>query len=161
MPLNINFQQVFLHMLNFVLLFGAMYFLLYQPVKKFMDERAARSEKMDEEAKAALLQAEESKAEYEKKLAAAAAEIEEKKAVERDVLAKELADTRANAQRTADEIVEKSRKAAVSEREKILREARGEISQMVADAAEKLVLQSTSEAYDQFLATAEERGTDA
>ena len=161
MPLNINFQQVFLHMLNFVLLFGAMYFLLYQPVKKFMDERAARYEKMDEEAKAALLQAEESKAEYEKKLAAAAAEIEEKKAVERDALAKELADTRANAQRTADEIVEKSRKAAVSEREKILREARGEISQMVADAAEKLVLQSTSEAYDQFLATAEERGTDA
>ena len=161
MPLNINFQQVFLHMLNFVLLFGAMYFLLYQPVKKFMDERAARYEKMDEEAKAALLQAEESKAEYEKKLAAAAAEIEEKKAVERDALAKELADTRANAQRNADEIVEKSRKAAVSEREKILREARGEISQMVADAAEKLVLQSTSEAYDQFLATAEERGTDA
>ena len=161
MPLNINFQQVFLHMLNFVLLFGAMYFLLYQPVKKFMDERAARYEKMDEEAKAALLQAEESKTEYEKKLAAAAAEIEEKKAVERDALAKELADTRANAQRTADEIVEKSRKAAVSEREKILREARGEISQMVADAAEKLVLQSTSEAYDQFLATAEERGADA
>ena len=32
MPLNINFQQVFLHMLNFALLFGAMYFLLYKPL---------------------------------------------------------------------------------------------------------------------------------
>ena len=42
MPLNINFQQVFLHMLNFALLFGAMYFLLYKPVKKFMDSRSQR-----------------------------------------------------------------------------------------------------------------------
>ena len=62
MPLNINFQQVFLHMFNIALLFGAMYFLLYQPVKKFMDERAARYAKMDEEAKAKLAEAEQSKA---------------------------------------------------------------------------------------------------
>ena len=29
MPLNINLQQILLHALNFVILFGAMYFLLY------------------------------------------------------------------------------------------------------------------------------------
>ena len=39
MPLNIDFQQVLLHMLNFVILFGGMYFILYGPVKKFMDAR--------------------------------------------------------------------------------------------------------------------------
>ena len=63
--------------------------------------------------------------------------------------------------KSKDEIVEKSRKAAQSEREKILREAEGEISELVAAAAEKLVLQSTGEAYEQFLATAEERGANA
>ena len=161
MPLNINFQQVFLHMFNFALLFGAMYFLLYQPVKKFMDERAARYARMDEEAKAKLAEAEQSRADYEKKLADVNAEIEAKKAEAHAALDAELAAERASAQKSADELVEKSRKAAQSEREKILREAEGEISELVAAAAEKLVLQSTSEAYEQFLATAEERGANA
>lgn len=161
MPLNINFQQVFLHMFNFVLLFGAMYFLLYQPVKKFMDERAARYAKMDEEAKAALAEARQSKAGYEKKLAGVNTEIEAKKAEARAALDAELVAARAQAQKSADELVEKSRKAAQSERDKLLREAEGEISGLVAAAAEKLVLQSTSEAYEQFLATAEERGKNA
>jgi len=35
MPLNINLQQILLFALNFVILFGAMYFLLYKPVKSF------------------------------------------------------------------------------------------------------------------------------
>ena len=161
MPLNINFQQVFLHMLNFALLFGAMYFLLYQPVKKFMDERAARYAKMDEEAKAKLDQAEQSRADYEKKLADVNAEIEAKKAEAHAALDAELAEARAQAQKSADELVEKSRRTAQSEREKLLREAEGEISELVAVAAEKLVLQSTGEAYERFLATAEERGVNA
>ena len=43
LPLNIDFQQILLHMLNIVLLFGGLYLLLYKPVKKFMDERAAKA----------------------------------------------------------------------------------------------------------------------
>ena len=58
MPLNINLQQILLHALNFVILFGALYFLLYKPVRDFMDSRKAHYEKMDADAKAALAQAE-------------------------------------------------------------------------------------------------------
>jgi len=65
MPLNINLQQILLHALNFVILFGAMYFLLYKPVKSFMDSRKAHYEKMDEDAKAVLAEAEKTKAGYE------------------------------------------------------------------------------------------------
>lgn len=36
MPL-ISIAANFVHALNFVILFGAMYFLLYKPVKSFMD----------------------------------------------------------------------------------------------------------------------------
>ena len=53
MPLNINLQQILLHALNFVILFGALYFLLYKPVRDFMDSRKAHYEKMDADAKAA------------------------------------------------------------------------------------------------------------
>ena len=68
MPLNINLQQILLHALNFVILFGAMYFLLYKPVKSFMDSRKAHYEKMDEDAKAVLAEAEKTKAGYEAQL---------------------------------------------------------------------------------------------
>ena len=36
MPLNIDWQQILLHLLNFVILAGGLYFLLYKPVKNFM-----------------------------------------------------------------------------------------------------------------------------
>ena len=72
MPLNINLQQILLHALNFVILFGAMYFLLYKPVKSFMDSRKAHYEKMDEDAKAVLAEAEKTKAGYEAQLKSAA-----------------------------------------------------------------------------------------
>ena len=72
MPLNINLQQILLHALNFVILFGAMYFLLYKPVKSFMDSRKAHYEKMDEDAKAVLAEAEKTKAGYEARWTSAA-----------------------------------------------------------------------------------------
>lgn len=34
MPLNMDWQQILLHLLNFVILFAILYFLLYEPVKK-------------------------------------------------------------------------------------------------------------------------------
>ena len=40
----------------------------------------------------------------------------------------------------------------------MLAQAKGEISELMSEAAEKLVLGSESEAYEQFLSTAEERG---
>ena len=39
MPLNIDFMQILLHMLNFVILAGGLTLLLFKPVKKFMAER--------------------------------------------------------------------------------------------------------------------------
>ena len=62
-PLNINFQQILLHLLNFVILAGGLYFLLYGPVKKFMDGRQKhysdlKAQTEDELAKAKALEQE-------------------------------------------------------------------------------------------------------
>ena len=144
MPLNINLQQILLHALNFVILFGAMYFLLYKPVKSFMDSRKAHYEKMDEDAKAVLAEAEKTKAGYEAQLKSADEEI----AVD---------ERRAQAEQQAGEIVRKAREDAAREHERVMEQAKGEISELMSAAAEKLVLSSTSDAYDKFLDTAEER----
>ena len=46
---------------------------------------------------------------------------------------------------------------AAREHERVMEQAKGEISELMSAAAEKLVLSSTSDAYDKFLDTAEER----
>jgi len=86
MPLNINWQQILLHLFNFAVLFGILYFLLYKPVKQFMDERIKYYENLDKEANENLAQAEKTKAEYDALLANADIEIEnEKKIIQSEI----------------------------------------------------------------------------
>ena len=68
MPLNIDFQQVLLHLFNFVVLFGGLYFLLYKPIRAFMDKREGTYSNMQEKATKALAEAEALKQEYQEKL---------------------------------------------------------------------------------------------
>lgn len=50
-PLGFNIVEVGLHFLTLVVLVIAMRFLLYKPVKKFMDKRSAEYKKIDDEYK--------------------------------------------------------------------------------------------------------------
>ena len=112
MPLNINLQQILLHALNFVILFGAMYFLLYKPVKSFMDSRKAHYEKMDEDAKAVLAEAEKTKAGYEAQLKSADEEIARRQREANDALQHAVDERRAQAEQQAEEIIKKAHDAA-------------------------------------------------
>ncbi len=68
MPLNIDWQQILLHLLNFVILFAILYFLLYNPVRNFMQKRMEYYKNLDEEAKNNLAYAKKQKQIYEEKL---------------------------------------------------------------------------------------------
>ena len=61
-PLNIDWQQILLHLLNFVILAGGLYLLLYKPVKAFMDKRTAYYRDQDAQAAKALADAEQTAA---------------------------------------------------------------------------------------------------
>ena len=49
-PLNIDWQQILLHLLNFVILAGGLYLLLYKPVKAFMEKRQQYYQEQDAKA---------------------------------------------------------------------------------------------------------------
>lgn len=151
MPLNIDVQQIFLHLLNFTLLFAALYFLLYKPVKDFMAKRTAYYEEMDRQAQEKLAEAGRIQADYEQKLAQANQEIhrQSEQAQQAAIEAADLQIQQAKAE--ADHILAKARAEAHAEEKRIIHAARSEISEMVSAAAEKLLLPSTSAAYDQFL----------
>ena len=155
LPLNIDLQQILLHMLNFVLLFGGLYFILYKPVKKFMDSRASRYAEKEAETERKLREAEEAKAEYEEKLKNAEAEIA---AMKSEAAAQATAEAQAEHSRAlqdAESIRRSAEAEGEAEKQRLIRQANREISDLAAQAAEKAVFGSAEEAFDSFLDSAE------
>lgn len=79
-PLNIDYQQILLHLFNFSILAGGLYLLLYRPVKQFMERREAYYEDIHRQAQEDRDQAEQLKAAYQEKLAQADADIAQHRA---------------------------------------------------------------------------------
>ena len=156
LPLNIDFQQILLHLFNFTILFGALYILLYKPVRDFMAKRTEYYADMDSKAEEALHEAESSKEVYAEKVRA----FDEEARAEKTKMNQEVAAQRdrqlAQAKEDAEKIVSDARVEANREKEEIIASAQREITDMVTGAMEKRTLeQSASDAFDQFLDAAE------
>jgi F-type H+-transporting ATPase subunit b len=158
LPLNIDIQQICLHWLNLVILFFILYFLLYKPVKNFMDKRKQYFADLDNEAKEKLASAEKLKTDYEAQIAGAEEEIHAMKEQANKTAQNNSKEMIGRARKQAVEILDKAQKEANEEHMHMIEEADSEIDELVAKAAEKLVFSDTSEAYEKFLKEAE--GTD-
>ena len=159
-PLNIDWQQILLHLMNFVILFAILYFLLYKPVRNFIEKRKAAYTEMDDQANQAKAEAEELKAKYEEQLANIDAEILEKKQGATLAAEQQAKGIRQKAMEDAQEIISRAKQQAKAERERILDDAGNSIAEMAKDAAEKAIFKTTSDAYDSFLDMVEEEQND-
>lgn len=165
MPLNIDFLQVLLHMLNFVILAGGLSLLLFRPVNRFLTERRERLEKQAQENEAKARENEALKAEYEQKKAEVAAEMDAmRKKTEKETvrIAKEYMD---EAKEKADAIVAAAEREAEERKEQILDSAQAEIGELVLAAATKLLgdtvtPERNSALYDEFIRRADQSVTD-
>ena len=79
-PLNIDWQQILLHLFNFTILAGGLYLLLYRPVKEFMQKRDAYYQGINDQAEQLKQQADQLKKDYQQKLSDADSEIVQKRA---------------------------------------------------------------------------------
>ena len=113
LPLNIDWQQILLHLGNFALLSLGLYLLLYKPVKSFMDKRAEAIEKQAEEAKSKFNEAQALKLEYENRLE--------------------------DAEKQKEKIISDAKAAAQRQKEKVLEESKQEIIELAAQMAEKVL----------------------
>lgn len=156
MPLNIDWQQILLHLLNFVILFAGLWLLLYKPVRSFMQKRREHYEKMDADAEKKCADAEDKRVAYEQKLSAADDEAAEKRRLAEREAAEYVERKRREADEAAKAVLDDARADAVHIREQAERNARDSIAQIVTDAVGKIVLEdSASEAFDQFLDAAD------
>ena len=165
MPLNIDFLQVLLHMLNFVILAGGLTLLLFKPVNKFLRERREHFEKLTSENEEKTKENERLKAEYEKKLQDADLQIAEM----RQQAEKETTDAAKaylnDAKEKASELMVAAEKEAEERKEHILDSAQTEIEELVLSATQKLLgdtvtPERNSALYDEFIRRADKTVTD-
>ncbi len=157
-PLNIDWQQILLHLFNFIILGGGLYFLLYKPVKNFMDKRTKYYEDMDKAAKDKLAEAEDTKAEFKRRMADAEGEIEAKRVAASKEIAEQNVRELQRATAEAEKIISDAKQGAKREYDKAIANAKKDIADMAMTAAEKIVYSSVSDSFDAFLDTAEENG---
>ena len=159
-PLNIDWQQILLHLLNFAILAGGLYLLLFKPVKAFMEKRESYYQNMDSEAKQKLQDAEALKDSYTRQLDSAAQEIAQKKADAQKAIEASCSEQLKAAKDEADRILQAARANTEREHDKMLRDAQKEMADLAVTAAEKLLLKGEGSPYEQFLnaANAGKRG---
>lgn len=151
-PLNIDWQQILLHLFNFYLLFGGLWLLLYKPVKGFMQKRTEYYSQMQQEAEQKLAAATEREKEYDARLQNAEQEISDLKsnAVLQANQTAEGIVADANAQR--EKILNDAKKAADAEKEKAVQEANLQIEGLVEGAIQKML--NTDGGVEEFLNSA-------
>ena len=151
MPLNIDWQQILLHVFNFIILAAGLTFLLFKPVRKFM---RAREQKYKESAEQHAKRKEEI-AELEKEKEARFSGLDSELAEHRKTV---LAQTeRRNKQMVSETeqqieaMIAAGRRKAEEERTAYLASAGDEIADMVVKSAGKLLAMESSPASDSAL----------
>ena len=156
MPLNIDFLQVLLHMLNFVILVGGLSLLLFKPISKFLDQRRAHFETLEAENARKAQENDQLKAEYEKRMEEANVEIADMK----QKAEKEMADAAESyinkAKVKASAYLQAAETEAEERKQHILDSAQTEIGELVISAAQKLLSDTVTperdrELYDAFI----------
>lgn len=159
-PLNIDWQQILLHLFNFAILAGGLYLLLYRPVKQFIEQREEHYRQMRDEAEQTRTQAGQLRDEYQLKLSEADADIARRRAAAEAELDRLTEKQRRDAKREAGDILKKAREEAASERARLMSKASKELVDAAVSAAEKLAAGEGTDPYEQFLELAERRGSD-
>ena len=154
MPLNLDLQQILLHWMNLVILVGGLYFILFKPVKAFMEKREAYFREKDEQAEAKLADARRIQAEYQAKLDAADEEIRQARIKAQQASQQAVEEQLARAKAQAQQLMVHARTEAEHDREQILRSSQRELRKLAAEAARKLAMEQ--DPFNQFLDLAEE-----
>lgn len=149
-PLNIDWRQILLHLLNLVILFLILYFLLYNPIKKFIDKRKKYYADMDERTRSELEAARKQRADYDKLLSGADDEISARKRIA-------IAEARAESERiirsaedNAAAILKKANLQADEIKQRAEQQAKDALADVITKAAKENI--ETACSVDGFLA---------
>lgn len=137
--MNLNPSDIALHLVNIVVLYALLRLLIYKPVRKFMDARAAKVRAQLDEAENISAKAREDQAEYAKRLAAVDEEAHDKLIASNRAAGEAAEAIAAEARAEAQKILAKAQAEADQQRRDIQRQVRPQITGMAVEIAEKLL----------------------
>ncbi|MGN0438014.1 MAG: ATP synthase F0 subunit B [Lachnospiraceae bacterium] len=157
--LKIDAANIIFTVINLLILFVAMRFVFFKPIKKVIEERQKEADKQFDDAAAKQEEAEGLKAQYNETLLGIEEERKQTIANARKDADAEYQRIISNAQNEARQIRETAENDAKREKEKIIKNAEKEIADMVVDAAKKVVGTQSganidSSLYNEFLSKA-------
>ena len=160
-PLNINVQQILLHLFNFVVLATGLYVLLYKPVRSFMDQRIAYYEEQEQHAQKLKEDSEQLQKEHEARMQEMQEEVGKVKAEEMKAVTAKSQQILLHAKEQAAKIKSDADQEAIRNSERIKENAQAEIAKLVITAATKLMIQDKDgengqAVYDKFLVSVKE-----
>lgn len=151
MPLNIDWQQILLHLLNFAILAGGLYLLLYKPIKDFMKKRLEHYEAREAQTRQREADADAMREKYKTLLREAEQEILRRREKVGEELEAEKRQQLAEARAEARKILSTAAKTAELRAKKSLEDSHEEIRALAIGMVERMVVESSSDALDQFL----------
>lgn len=137
--LGINLNLFLAQLINFGVVVGLLWWLLYKPVTKMLNDRTARIEASLREADDVKKQLANAKSGYEAELTKARQEAAAIVAQAQDRAKAQEAEIIAQARREADRVREEARTQAIQERDQMMREAKDQIAELVTMTASRVL----------------------
>jgi F-type H+-transporting ATPase subunit b len=155
--LGINAGHLISQIANLAILLVLLRIVLYRPVLNMLDQRAAKIRQGLEDAEAASQQAAQAQAEYDQRIQQAQEEAQAILSQAREEAGSLREQALADAQREAQELLERTRQSLQMERSKALHAERAHLADLVIAAASKVIGQSLDQQahrrlVEQFLA---------
>jgi F-type H+-transporting ATPase subunit b len=136
--ITINYAFIIV-ILNFILLLIILNKLLYKPIKKFLEERQAKIGSDIDDAELSKQEAENLMAEKEKELKQSTEEIRKMKQDSRREAEKQASEIIKEAKDKERKIIGETEDQLLQEKEKVILEIEGKLTQMVTDLSEKFL----------------------
>lgn len=138
-------------MFNLIILGFGLYFILYKPVKAFMDKREAYFKDLDDSANKKNEDADKLLKEYQDKLAKVDEEIKDKKNIAMKELDDKVNSELNKAKEDAKRIVEDAKAQGQKKHDELVESANKDICDLAIKATSKLVDKTLDDSYDEFL----------
>lgn len=152
--LGLSLTKFLLHLLNFAILFVALWLILYKPVMKFIRERQERIDREKREAEENLRASEEARRETEERLGAIDREIEEKRHAADREIESACEDKLREAETRANLIIRDAEKKASDQANQVIAGAKEGLKDVAVTLAENIIEKQIDEVDDALIDSA-------
>ena len=149
--LGLSWTKLLLHLLNFTILFVGLWFILYKPVRKAIQDRQERIAREQREAEENMQAAQAAREESEKRLAELDDELDAKRKAAKERADAAYESTIAEANERAAAIIKQAETDARLQAERTVEEAKDDIRDMAVSLAENIIASKIDDVDDKMI----------